>query len=196
MSIRLSGLYRYPVKSLRGEALETMAVDARGPRHDRHWMLASPEGRFLTQRELPRMALIRPEITPGGLILDAPGMAKQEVMTESRQDLPVQIWKDHCLARRVSPLADQWLSEFLGLEVILVYLPEERIRAVDPAYARSGDQTGFSDGFPFLLISQASLDDLNQRMGRTLPMERFRPNLVVEGCEAYAEDTWKRIRIG
>ncbi len=194
--MRLSGLYRYPVKSLRGEALDVMEIGARGPLHDRHWMLVSEEGRFLTQRELPRMALVRPEILGEGLRLRAPGLFDLEVAAESDEELKVQVWKDTCTARAMSPAADQWLSDFLGVSARLVYLPPDSMRQVDLTYARPGDQTGFSDGFPFLLISQASLDDLNRRMGLNLPMERFRPNLVVDGCEPYAEDGWKRIRIG
>ena len=196
MSLLLTGLYRYPVKSLRGESLQALDVDARGPRHDRHWMLVTPEGRFLTQRELPRMALVKPKIVDDGLLLHAPGMFDLEVAAESDEELQVQVWRDTCAARVMSPAADQWLSDFLGVSARLVYLPPESMREVDPAYAQPGDQTGFSDGFPFLLISQASLDDLNRRMGLNLPMERFRPNLVVSGCEPYAEDDWKRIRIG
>ncbi len=194
--MRLTGLYRYPVKSLRGESLETMEVDARGLRHDRHWMLVNDAGRFLTQRELPRMALVRPLVTDQGLRLRAPGRADLEVAPESDEDLEVQVWRDRCLARVMNPEADRWLSDFLGVSARLVYLPEDRVRQVDQDYSRPGEQVGFADGFPFLLISRASLDDLNRRMAKPLPMERFRPNLVVDGCEPYAEDDWKRIRIG
>jgi uncharacterized protein YcbX len=196
LSILLSGLFRYPVKSLCGESLSVMDIAARGPLYDRHWMLVNEQGRFLTQRELPRMALVRPRVMDQGLVLQAPGMPDLLVMPESEQDLQVQVWRDQCLARLMNPEADVWLSDFLGVSARLVYLPQDRVRQVDQDYARSDDQVGFADGFPFLLLSRASLDDLNQRMAQPLPMERFRPNLVVEGCEAYAEDEWKRIRIG
>ncbi len=194
--MKLTGLYRYPVKSLRGEALKRMEVGPRGPVMDRHWMVVNEKGRFLTQRELPRMVLVKPRITDRGLALEAPGMPPLEVAPEGDELLEVQVWNDRLAARVMNPEADRWLSDFLGLPCRLVYLPEETKRQVDLEYAKPGDQTGFSDGFPFLLISQPSLDDLNRRMGRALPMERFRPNLVVEGCEPYAEDRWKRIRIG
>ncbi|WP_456379857.1 MOSC domain-containing protein [Thiolapillus sp.] len=192
----LGGLYRYPVKSLRGEALTSMVVGARGLLYDRHWMLVDGEGRFLTQRELPRMALVRPRVQGSGLILAAPDMPDLQVQPDSDEQLQVQIWRDLCTARVMSRVADQWLSEFLDVACRLVYLPEEQVRQVDQDYANTEDQVGFADGFPFLLISRASLDDLNRRMGLSLPMERFRPNLLVEGCAAYAEDGWKRIRIG
>jgi len=196
LSIVLSGLYRYPVKSFRGERLASMEVDVRGLLYDRHWMLVDEEGRFLTQRELPRMALVRPRIEESGLVLGAPGMQDLQLQADSEEELQVQIWRDLCAARVMSRTADRWLSKFLDTPCRLVYLPQEQVRRVDQEYAQSEDQVGFADGFPFLLISRASLEDLNRRMGRSLPMERFRPNLVIEGCAAYAEDGWKRIRIG
>ncbi|HID46496.1 MAG TPA: MOSC domain-containing protein [Chromatiaceae bacterium] len=192
----LNDLYRYPVKSSRGESLTSVQVSVRGLLHDRHWMLVNDAGRFLTQRELPQMVLIRPRVVASGLKLSAPGMSDLEAQPDSEEELTVQIWRDQCTARVMSLAADQWLSEFLGVSCRLVYLPREQTRQVDQDYATSTDEVGFADGFPFLLISRASLDDLNRRMGLTLPMERFRPNLVVEGSEAYAEDNWKRIRIG
>lgn len=196
MNIVLNDLYRYPVKSSRGESLTSVQVSVRGLLHDRHWMLVNDAGRFLTQRELPQMVLIRPRVVASGLKLSAPGMSDLEAQPDSEEELTVQIWRDQCTARVMSLAADQWLSEFLGVSCRLVYLPREQTRQVDQDYATSTDEVGFADGFPFLLISRASLDDLNRRMGLTLPMERFRPNLVVEGSEAYAEDNWKRIRIG
>lgn len=196
MNIVLNDLYRYPVKSSRGESLTSVQVNVRGLLHDRHWMLVNDAGRFLTQRELPQMVLIRPRVVASGLKLSAPGMSDLEAQPDSEEELTVQIWRDQCTARVMSLAADQWLSEFLGVSCRLVYLPREQTRQVDQDYATSTDEVGFADGFPFLLISRASLDDLNRRMGLTLPMERFRPNLVVEGSEAYAEDNWKRIRIG
>jgi len=196
LSIVLGGLYRYPVKSLRGESLALAEVGARGLLYDRHWMLVDEDARFLTQRELPRMVLVRSRIQESGLVLSAPGMSDLQLQANSDEELQVQIWRDQCTARVMSRTADQWLSDFLDVSCRLVYLPDEQVRPVDQGFARSEDQVGFADGFPFLLISRASLDDLNQRMGRSLPMERFRPNLVVEGCAAYAEDDWKHIRIG
>jgi uncharacterized protein YcbX len=108
----------------------------------------------------------------------------------------VQVWGDNCLAQSAGAKAAAWLSQFLGLDCRLFFMPESTRREVDPTYAAPTDQVGFADGFPFLLISEASLADLNQRLEQPLPMARFRPNLVVSGCEPYAEDSWKRIRIG
>jgi uncharacterized protein YcbX len=106
------------------------------------------------------------------------------------------VWSDRCAAQRGDPSADAWLSDFLGHACRLVFMPDEGVRPVDPRYAQPQDRTAFSDGFPLLLISQPSLDDLNSRLVEPLPMLRFRPNLVVEGCAPYAEDDWRHIRIG
>jgi uncharacterized protein YcbX len=198
MGFELSGLYAYPVKSSRGLVLEEAEVGPRGIRWDRHWMLVERDGRFVSQRQRPRMALIRCEVVGERLRLSAPGMEELEVPVapEGTERMEVRIWKDQCLAASSGPEAAAWLSRFLGTEVRLVYLPEDRVRPLAPAYARPEDQTGFADGFPFLLISEASLADLNGRLTQPLPMRRFRPNLVVRGCGPYAEDRWRRIRVG
>jgi uncharacterized protein YcbX len=198
MPIELSGLFLYPVKSLRGLSLAAAEVDARGLRLDRHWMLVDPEGRFVTQRQQPRMALIDCAPEAEGLRLAAPNMAplRLDAPAAGAETLEVQLWGQRCQALAWGAEADAWLSHFLQRPVRLVAMPEGSVRRLDPEYAQPQDQTGFADGFPFLLISEASLADLNQRVGRVLPMQRFRPNLVVSGCAPYAEDRWRRIRIG
>ncbi len=148
--IYLSSLHVYPIKSCGGIAVEEWDVDERGLRYDRRWMLVDEANQFISQRELPRMALIRVRIEPDGLVVGSPGM---------------------------SPLAVPF-------------------RPVDPDYGKPGDRVGLADGFPFLLISEASLADLNARLEQPLPMNRFRPNLVIGGCEPFAEDGWSRVRIG
>lgn len=197
-TLTLSALYFYPVKSLRGLRLQRAPVDRRGIHYDRHWLVVDGDGRFLTQRQQPRMALIHCALTPTGLRLSAPGMVDLDVDFAPVQTDPasVEIWHDHCLAHGAGADAAAWLSRFLGLECRLYYMPDETRRAVDPAYADERDQVGFADGFPFLLISEASLQDLNSRLQTAVSMIRFRPNLVVSGCEPYAEDSWRRIRIG
>lgn len=193
----LSELWRYPVKSLRGDRCMSLAVDARGPSGDRHWMLVDEQGRFLTQRQLARMALIQAEPTAHGLQLSCAEQVIEVLRPEPDAALlPVRVWRDNCLAQLADSAVNDWLSGLLDVACRLVYLLPSQLRQVDLDYAQPGDQTGFSDGFPFLLISQASLDDLNSRLAQALPMRRFRPNLVVSGCEPYAEDSWRRIRIG
>jgi len=199
----LTELWRYPVKSLRGNRHEALPVGARGLVADRHWMLVGNDGRFLTQRQLPRMALINTRLETGfgshelWLSLDT-GEECRVVSGTDGEPLEVTLWGDTCEARTVASEVDRWLSDFLETPCRLVELPLGNVRAVDPEYAAPGadDQVGFADGFPFLLISQASLDGLNERLDAPLPMQRFRPNLVISGCEPHAEDHWKHIRIG
>lgn len=199
--MRVAALYRYPVKSLAGEALEEVAVDARGPRRDRHWMVVDADGRFVTQRAFPRMCLVSAALAEDdALTLSAPGMAPLQVaapgedVEAARAD--VVVWDDQVSASPTDPLADAWLTEFLGTQCRLVHLRPDSRRQVDPAFADPGDQVGFADGYSFLLISQASLDDLSERVGKPVEMRRFRPNIEIAGCGPFAEDGWQRIRIG
>ena len=198
--MQLSALYRYPLKSARGESLTHSPLEALGLRGDRRWMLVEPEsGRFLTQRLLPQMSQLSALYNAdGGLSLSAPGFGSLEVaLPQPDQDLRgVTVWRDSLRVPDAGDAAAAWLSDLLGKTCRLVQVPEGRTRQVDTAYAQPGDRVAFADGFPLLLIGQASLDDLSQRVGQPLSMLRFRPNLVVTGSEAYAEDGWKRIRIG
>jgi len=195
--IELTALYRYPVKSLAGQSVESLTVGPRGPDLDRHWMLVDLQGRFVTQRQQPRMALIHTSFSDaGGLSLKAPGMPGLVVGEAVGKRIPVSVWRDSLAAIQVGADVDQWLSDYLGVSCQLVELLPDVRRPVDPANAAGADQIGFADGFPFLLISQASLDQLNGRLAEALPMRRFRPNLVVAGCPPHAEDEWRRIRIG
>ncbi len=196
-ALRVSGLWRYPVKSLRGQACERLVIGERGPAYDRQWMLVDMDGRFLSQRQLPQMALIEAELDGNALTLRAPGRPALTISAAGGgARLPVDIWSDHCEGERVDEVADAWLGEFLNLDCRLVRFPDDRMRQVDTRYARTGDQVGFADGFPLLLISQASLDALNERLSEPVDMRRFRPNLVIAGSEPHAEDSWRRVRIG
>lgn len=193
----LSQIYVYPVKSLAGFQVQQWPVDKTGLRYDRKWMLIDTDGQFLSQRRLPKMALIKTCIADNRLILSAPDLEDISLPLQSAEgeDVQVTIWDDQCLAKAISSEADAWLSKFLGCPCRLVYHPEDRVRKVDPDYATDSDQTAFSDGFPFLVVSEASLQALNQAMQLDLTMNRFRPNLVVAGCESYAEDSWRQISI-
>jgi hypothetical protein len=190
-------LHAYPVKSFGGIALRQSEVLRRGLRWDREWMVVDASGRFLTQRQLPRMALVSTCIDGAGLVLTAPAMpALQLPLEASGGPLTVTVWRDTVVADAVGAEADGWLSSFLGLSCRLVRFPAASSRPVDPAYGRAGDETAFADGFPLLLASEGSLAELNRRLARTVPMARFRPNLVVAGAEPFAEDAWRRIRVG
>lgn len=197
-NVTLSGLYVYPIKSCAGISLQRSELSATGLRHDRRWMLVDETGEFMSQRTHPRMALISVRLSAEHLIVTAPGMPELEVPLgqETANLIDVRVWDDINRGAPVGEEADRWFGEFLRHPCRLVYKPEGEVRLVDSHYAAAGDQVGFADGFPFLLISEASLDDLNGRLEEPLPMNRFRPNFVVRGCGPYAEDGWSGIRIG
>ncbi|AKT35958.1 MOSC domain-containing protein [Chondromyces crocatus] len=200
--VRISGLHIYPLKSGRGLAVAEAEVGDRGFVDDRRFMVVDERGRLMSQREQPRMALIEVTIRGEGLVLSAPGVGGVEVSLRPREGVPrrVQVWADDCDAIAVSPEADAWLQRHLGVSCALVYMPDASFRAVDPDHSAPGDQVSFADGFPFLLASRASLEDLNARLAQggatPVSMDRFRPNLVVEGCAPYAEDRWRELEIG
>lgn len=199
--MRLSQIWIYPVKSLPGIKLEQAVIDKRGFAWDRHWMLVDEQGDFLSQRRLPAMALINVAMQPAGVELSVASRAPLLLTygKHSDQQIAVKVWADHLNAYKVSDIADNWLSDFLGTRVQLVCMPDEVVRKVDPDYATVSDQTGFSDGFPFLLLSQASIDDLNRKIddpSSIMDVKRFRPNLLIEGVPAFAEDSWKQVQIG
>ncbi|MFE8597676.1 MOSC domain-containing protein [Archangium violaceum] len=194
----LTAINIYPLKSCAGLPLTRATVEPLGLQYDRRWMAVRPDGSFMTGRELPALVLVRAVPGPSGLHLSAPGMPELEVPLPpaGAPRLDVTVWDDTCSAARAQESADRWLSEYLGEPTRLVYVDERMQRLVDPKYADPEDRVGFADGFPLLIISEASLADLNQRLAQPVPMSRFRPNLVVDGCEAFAEDGWKRLRIG
>lgn len=197
--LRLSALYRFPMKSAIGERLQRAELDGIGLAGDRRWMLVdASNGRFLTQRALPQMSQLSALWNAsGGLTLSTAGRPSLDVaLPDPNSDLRgTFIWKDSMLVPDVGDDAAAWLSEFIGKPCRLVHVPNERARDI-PGSLLPEEKVGFADGFPLLLIGQASLDDLSSRVGRPLEMLRFRPNLVVEGSAPFAEDEWKRIRIG
>lgn len=197
----VQSIHVYPVKSCRGIQLESSPVEARGLLLDRLWMVVTASGTFRTQRQLPKMTLIQPNLpsslsTP--LELRAPDMPACVVPVSTAGTLTkVRVWDDWCMAYDQGDEAAKWLSTFLGEEGLrLVRIDEKERRQVDPKFAPRGQTTGFADGFPFLLANQASLDDLNARLAQPIPMERFRPNIVMRGPAPFAEDHWDRITVG
>lgn len=194
----LSAITVYPVKSLAGFNVTRWPVVKTGLQYDRKWMLVDQDGQFLSQRKLPRMALIKTALTEDTLILSADNRPDLLIPTQATptETITTQIWHDQCPALAVSTEADQWLSQFLQTECRLVYQSDRHILPVDSNYGLPSDQSSFSDGFPFLVIAENSLAALNQAMQLNLPMRRFRPNLVISGCPGYAEDSWREITIG
>lgn len=189
-TLRLAGLHLYPVKSCRGIAVSEATVTDAGLEHDREWMVVTPEGRFVTQREIPRLATIRVTLGPRGLVLAADGAGDIEVPF-GLQGGPVEVtvWRDRCRAHDQGPEAARWLSDTLGRALRLVRFAPSQRRLSDPAWTGGVEAaTLFSDGFALLAISRASLADLNARLAEPLPMGRFRPNLELEGLPPYGED--------
>lgn len=195
----LSEINIYPVKSLGGIPVEEAVVEERGLRFDRRLMLVDETGRFISQRENPKMALLRTSLNGKGLKVNYNGQSLAvSYAPDQASPARVKIWSSSVKAVAYDDETNEWFSEILGTKCRLVLMPEETKRKVNPFYAvrRNVDTVSFADGYPFLLIGQASLDDLNSRLDVPVPMNRFRPNFVVAEAEPFAEDNWKRIRIG
>lgn len=199
--LKLSEIWIYPVKSLGGIALQQSKVTDRGLEHDRRWLLVDEKGCFITQREYPKLALFQPEITDNLLKIShkvlQESIAVSLYPSFSGTAIKVTVWEDVVEAFEVSSEASAWFSSILGFAVRLVYMPDESLRKVDADYAVSpNDVTSFSDGFPFLIIGQSSLDDLNSRMVKAVSIRRFRPNFVFSGGKAYEEESWREFTMG
>lgn len=194
----LSDIHVYPVKAMRGHRLDEAIVEPWGVQHDRRWLLTDPTYTFLTQREHPRLALVNVQVQARGIGVRAPEMAPLdvEIPEASAPKHTVRIWNDTVEAVQAGADADAWFSRFLGVPCHLVYLDGTAFRPVDARYAVGDDVVSFADAFPVLLTATASLEALNARLDSPLPMNRFRPNLVVSGADPFAEDRWARIRIG
>lgn len=196
----LTEIYIYPVKSLSGISLQKSEVTERGLKHDRRWMLVDQNNMFVTQRKYPQMTLIKTELNDDSLSfshkLNEHLYFKIPLELEDGEQINITVWNDNVSALLVSKEADEWFSEVLGINCKLVYMPENAKRYVNKKYAAKNEIVSFADAFPFLIIGQASLDDLNNRLKEKLPMNRFRPNFVFTGGTAFDEDKWKSFRIG
>ena len=193
----LSGLHIYPIKSVKGIALTEGKIQTRGLQYDRRWMLIDDTNRFLTQREFPKLATISLSIEPNGLQASLNGQAPLLIpfVPAADSSLPVQIWNSNCPAALVGSETDEWFSEALGARVRLVYMRDNTKRLINPE--KGDDIVSFADAYPFLLATEASLEDLNSRLQERVGMERFRPNFVINGAAApFAEDEWKVVTIG
>lgn len=197
--LTLTDLYLYPVKSLGGLRVPQAQLTTRGLRHDRRWLVVDPRGQFLTQRTHPQMALLHLDYAYNGFIIrhiQRPDLRPLLVPFEAEHKGTqfVTVWDDMVFAFRGLPEHDEWLTEALGQPVRLVHMPDAALRDADGGHAPG--LVSFADAYPHLLIGQASLDDLNQRLPDAVPMNRFRPNLVVSGAAPYAEDTWYEFQLG
>lgn len=192
----LSQLAIYPLKSAAGIRLDEAIATPLGLEWDRRWLLVDEQGLFVTQRQQAQMALIRVTVEQGILVANAPDMPTLVATPNMPEPITVRVWEDDIVAQTVSAAADAWFSQFLARSVRLVFFPEHLQRPVDKDWAGDGHFTAFSDGFPYLVITQASLDALSQAWGQELAWQRFRPNLVIAGTiPPFAEDEWHSIRI-
>ena len=199
MSGVLSEIMIYPVKSMAGVALTSALVEQRGLQHDRRFMLVNQGRKFVNGREFPQLLQIRGscQLEGDGLLIEGPSSEPLTIEFDS-EPLVIQttVWRSTVNALTVSPIADEWFSTYLGMACKLVFMGDESRRSVDPDYGAPDDEVSFAEAFPILVVSQAALDELNDRLDDPLSMHRFRPNLVIAGCSAHAEDAWRRIRVG
>jgi uncharacterized protein YcbX len=194
----LSALHLYPLKSARALAPGRWPLDALGLRFDRHWMVVDDAGNCLTQRTHPRLTLVGAVVDSDALTLDASGMGSLALPLDASglSTRETQVWNHRGPSLDEGEEAARWISAHLGVSTRIVRIPPHHARRVNPAFFSGEAHTAFTDGYPLMLISEASLEALNARLALPLPMNRFRPNLVVRGCEAFAEDDWTRIRVG
>ncbi len=202
--MHISEINIYPIKSLKGITLDSALVEPRGLQHDRRWMLTTPDGMFFTQREFPQMATV--EVGLGDdLYVTAAGFGTLEIPLEPEtgDKQQVTIWNDVCEGEIYSPVVNEWFSDVIGEPCQLVYMGDGSRRDVNERFNQGGEIVSFADGYPLLVIGEASLADITEKLANgthavqsPLGMNRFRPNIVVSGSPAFAEDRWDRIKVG
>jgi uncharacterized protein len=205
MGLRLAAINRFPIKSCRGQSLEEALVEPWGLAGDRRWMVVDDDGVLITARERPRLLLVVPSVLPdGGLLLTSPDAPDLMVPVPAGDELvAVRVWRSELAAAVAGAEAAAWFSKIVGAPARLVYLDDPTRRHPNPEFAEPSDYVSFADGYPLLLATTASLDQLNDWIGEgrradegPLPMTRFRPNVVVDGSAPWSEDGWRRVRIG
>jgi uncharacterized protein YcbX len=194
----ISEINVYPIKSLRGISLQKSVVEDKGLRFDRRWMLVDKNNRFLTQREFPRLATLAVDIADDKLrVSNGENNIEISLSPAFETSAAVKIWSSRVRANIYEREINEWFSGALQINCKLAVMPEDSKRKVNYFYAvHKEDVVSFADAYPFLLIGENSLKDLNERLDKKIPMNRFRPNFVVAGSEAFEEDVWKRIKIG
>jgi uncharacterized protein YcbX len=211
--LNISSIYIYPIKSLKGIGVDEARVENRGLQLDRRWMLTTPEGMFFTQREFPRMATIAVRVDSGQLIVESEtaGTMKVPFEPDRGERQRVTVWQSECDGLVYKGAVSEWFSDAIGTKCQLVYMPDGSKRHINARFDRGDDIVSFADGYPLMVIGEASLKDLNSRLREShdrkredpelpdfepLPMDRFRPNLVISGSDPYEEDNWRTLRIG
>lgn len=199
--IQISQLFIYPVKSLGGISVPAAELSDRGFKYDRRWMLVDEQNQFMTQRQHPQMALLQTGISEEGISIVHKKNSDKKIMIPfsafTNEMLNVKIWNDVCETVPAEKFINEWFSDMLQFSCRLVFMPDESFRKVDTRYAvHENDITNLSDAYPISLIGQSSLDDLNTRLKDPLPMNRFRPNIVITGTDPYEEDEMEEFVIG
>lgn len=198
MQATITGLFVYPVKSAHGIERARVPLTARGLEWDRQWMIVNPRGMFLTQRSHPHLARLVPEVRDEALVLSFPGLAPLVVPLNLRgTPANVRVWDDACVGLDAGTEAAEWVSRAIGEPLRLVRATPEMGRNANAKFAGATPAPlGFPDGYPILVCNEASLEDLNARLPRPVPMDRFRPNLVLRGLPAWAEDRIDTLAFG
>ncbi len=196
--MKVSGLYIYPIKSLQGISLRQADVLERGFKHDRRWMLVNHENVQITQRTHPQLSQVGISLGSQNIVASFNDMPALEIplSLSNEKNIAVRIWDDRVSGLQAPEHINKWFSTAIKEPCKLVFMPENTTRLINPERAINGENVSFADGYPYLLLGQSSLDDLNSRIEVELPMNRFRPNMVVEGSKPYAEDDWRNIQIG
>jgi len=196
--LKLTQIWIYPIKSLGGINLLSAEVMEKGLQYDRRLMLVDETGTAMTQRVFPKMALFKSSIDKGLLTITHHQHSMKLDLKNPPLSIPttVNIWDDTVSAFDLEGSYNQWFSDLLESPCRLVYFPEENSRPVDPRYEVNHEQVSLADAYPFLIIGQSSLDDLNSRLSESVPMNRFRPNFVFTGGEPFEEDNWRNFSIG
>lgn len=201
MPISIASLHVHPLKGGAGFSPLSWPVDERGLLHDRRFLLVDDEGTFVSQRGLPRLALLGAAIAERELLLSTASDALRVPFgSDAGPRLRVTVWRDQVEAIRLSPEADRFASDLLGRSVRLVWMPDDAERTTDERLGEPSNRYGFADAAPVLLVGEATLDELNGRLlavgAEAVPMDRFRPNIVVRGSRSGAEDEWTSVRLG
>lgn len=193
--MQVQSLYYYPVKSLPGIEVDRLELDDFGPVGDRRWMITDQFGQFITQRNYPELARVGVSVRAGVVSIEVPGQG-HFTLAASTEARNVMVWDDWIGAQRAEPGPAEALSNFLGIGADIVFMTANTFRTVDRVWVKQRRRVGFADGYPFLVVNQASLDELNTRLEHKVDIRRFRPNIVVTGLEAWAEDLWQTLVIG
>ncbi len=199
--LTLTHIFIYPIKSLGGISLQSAKVEERGLQYDRRWMLVDKNGMFLTQREHPQMTLLQVNIKNDKLevshkLKTLSGLQLPISDSPTTASIMVNIWNDVVIAKQLNKEIDEWFSDALNLDCHLVFMEYDSDRFTDRKYTPEPKHVSFADAYPFLIIGEESLNELNCRLKEPLPMNRFRPNFVFSGGEPFIEDTWKDFTIG